>query len=90
MSHVDHRNESVKLAQSDTVATSLFPFIFIMGSCAEIKQGDNESFEGFWSIASPEMLGKCKTGVSINPPQPDKKPEQKGIMTPGMVLGGWK
>jgi hypothetical protein len=35
--------------------------------------------KSFWSIASPKMLGKCKTGVSINLPQLDKKPKQKGV-----------
>jgi hypothetical protein len=38
-------NESVKLAQSDTGATSPFPFMFVMGRCAKVKQGDYESFK---------------------------------------------
>jgi hypothetical protein len=49
--------------------------------------------KSFWSIVSPKLLEKCKTGVSINPPQPVKKPKRRvsgRAMTLGMVLGGWK
>ena len=43
MSHVDLRNESVKLAPSD--CDMPLPFMFIMGRRAKIKQDDYESFK---------------------------------------------
>lgn len=81
------------MVQSDTEATSLFPFIFILVGVLKSNKMTMNLLKRFWSIASPKMLGKCKTGVGINPPQPDEKPKQKGVpqaMTPGVVLGRWK
>jgi hypothetical protein len=55
-------------------ATSPFPFMFIWVGVLKSNKVTINLLKSFWSIASPNMLGMCKAGVSINPRQPDKKP----------------